>query len=101
MSVPRDPIGRYHDHLALLHDRLRIAQVAVDRQNRKGIIALEGYDASGKGGVIRELSYAWDPRWFQVYLIGPPAMTEAAHPFLWRFWNRLPTPGHAVIDRSW
>ena len=102
MSVPRDPIGRYHDHLALLHDQLRIAQIAMYRQNRKAIIALEGYDASGKGGVIRELSYAWDPRGFQVYPIGPPAMTEAAHPFLWRFWNRLPTPGQiAVFDRSW
>ena len=89
MSVSRDPIGAYHDHLALLHDQLRIAQIAMYRQNRKAILALEGYDASGKGGVSRELSYAWDPRGFQVYPIGPPAMTEAAHPFLWRFWNRL------------
>ena len=67
MSVSRDPIGPYHDHLALLHDQLRIAQIAMYRQNRKVIIALEGYDASGKGGVIRELSYAWAPRGFEVY----------------------------------
>ena len=66
MSVSRDPIGPYHDHFALLHDQLRIAQIAMYRQNRKVIIALEGYDASGKGGVIHELSYAWDPRGFEV-----------------------------------
>ena len=72
------------------------------RQNRKAIIVLEGYDASDKGGVIRELTYAWDPRGFEVYPIGPPVMIEAAHPFLWRFWNRLPTPVQiAVFDRSW
>ena len=41
MSVSRDPIGPYHDHLALLHDQLRIAQIAMYRQNRKVIIALE------------------------------------------------------------
>ena len=85
MSVSRDPLGSYHDHLASLHDQFRIAQIAMYRQNRKAIIALEGYDASGKGGVIRELSYAWDPRGFEVYPIGPPAMTEAAHPFYGAF----------------
>ena len=67
MSVSRDPIGPHHDNLALLHDQLRIVQIAMHRQNRKAIIALEGYDASGKGGVIRELSYAWAPRGFEVY----------------------------------
>jgi len=37
-----------------------------------------------------------------VYPIGLPAITEAAYSFLWRFWNRLPTPGQiAVFDRSW
>ena len=46
MSVSRDPIGAYHDHLALLHDQLRIAQIAMYRQNRKVIIALEGYECA-------------------------------------------------------
>ena len=99
MSVSRDPVGPYHDNLALLHDQLRIAQIAMYRQNRKAIIILEGYDASGKGGVVRELTYAWDPRRFAVYPIGPRAMTEVAHPFLWRFWNRRLTPDQiAVFD---
>ena len=88
--------------MTLVLDKLRIAQIAKYLQNRKTIIVLEGYDSSGQGGVIPELSYAWDPREFEVYPIGPPRMTEAAYSFLWHFWNRLPTPYQiAVFGRSW
>lgn len=92
----------YETQLNSLHDALRIAQIAVLRQGLKCIVVLEGFDASGKGGVIRELSYAWDPRGFSVFPIGPPNAEELAHPFLWRFWQRLPLPGEiAIFDRSW
>lgn len=102
MTVAEDPTPDYEIALRDLHQRLRLAQIAIYRQNRKAIIVLEGYDAAGKGGVIRELSYAWDPRGFEVYPIGPPSVEEANHPFMWRFWNRLPGPGQiAVFDRSW
>jgi polyphosphate kinase 2 (PPK2 family) len=102
VTVFEDPVPDYQDALGDLHKRLRLAQIAIYRQNRKAIIVLEGYDAAGKGGVIRELSYAWDPRGFEVYPIGPPSAEEGSHPFMWRFWNRLPGPGQiAVFDRSW
>ena len=92
----------YETQLRSLHDALRIAQIAVLRQHLKCIVVLEGFDASGKGGVIRELSYAWDPRGFRVDPIGPPNAEERAQPFLWRFWQRLPLPGEiAIFDRSW
>ena len=102
MTVFEDPVPDYQDALRDLNKRLRLAQIAIYRQNRKAIIVLEGYGAAGKGGVVRELSYAWDPRGFEVYPIGPPSAEEASHPFMWRFWNRLPGPGQiAVFDRSW
>lgn len=92
----------YKANLNILHDALRIAQIAVLRQGLKFIVVLEGFDASGKGGVIRELSYAWDPRGFCVHPIGPPSEDESSQPFMWRFWKRLPLPGQiAVFDRSW
>jgi polyphosphate kinase 2 (PPK2 family) len=92
----------YSERLNELYKRLRIAQIAMFRQDRKAIILLEGYDAAGKGGVIRELSYAWDPRGFEVYPIGPPTADELDHPFLWRFWHRIPGRGQIVVfDRSW
>ena len=63
----------YQATLRELRQRLRLAQIAIFRQNSQAIIVLEGYDAAGKGGVIRELSYAWDPRGFAVHPIGPPS----------------------------
>ncbi len=90
------------DALAVLRKQMRAVQIAALRQGRAAVIAIEGYDAAGKGGVIRELSYALDPRGFCVYPIGAPTLIEAFRPFLWRFWSRLPAPGQLVIfDRSW
>jgi AMP-polyphosphate phosphotransferase len=66
------------------------------------IVVFEGWDAAGKGGVIRELSRALDPRGFTVTAIGAPSVDEKAHHYLWRFWSVLPAHGHmALFDRSW
>lgn len=90
------------DALAVLRKQLRAVQIAALRQGHAAVIVIEGYDAAGKGGVIRELTYAMDPRGFCVYPISAPTSVEAFRPFLWRFWSRLPTPGQLVIfDRSW
>ena len=58
-----------------LRQRLRLAQIAIFRQSSQAIIITQGYDAAGKGGVIRERSYALDPRGFKVHPIGPPSKT--------------------------
>jgi len=66
------------------------------------VIVFEGHDAAGKGGCIRRLVFALDPRRFTVHPIGAPNDEEKARPYLWRFWRRLPAPGRiAVFDRSW
>lgn len=91
-------------HAAAVAQRKQLSaiQVAALRQRRAAVIVIEGYDASGKGGVIRELTYAMDPRGFRLHPIGAPSALEAFHPFLWRFWTRLPEPGQlAIFDRSW
>jgi len=71
----------------------------------KGIavcIVYEGVDAAGKGGNIRRLTEALDPRGYEVHPIGPPTPAEKAHHWLRRFWLRLPPRGRiAIFDRSW
>ena len=79
----------YQATLRELRQRSRLAQIAIFHQNSQAIIVLEGYDVTGKGSVIRELSYAWDPCGFEVHPIGPPSKKEAGHPFMWHFLNRL------------
>lgn len=69
---------------------------------RSLILVFEGPDAAGKGGAIRRVTQAMDARLWQVHGIAAPTDEEAARPYLWRFWRRLPARGHvAIFDRSW
>ena len=78
-----------------LHNRLYRKRVPV-------IIAYEGWDAAGKGGNIKRLTGALDPRGFEVHPIASPEPHEKARHYLWRFWTRLPKDGHiAIFDRTW
>ena len=72
---------------------------------RKGIpmvIAFEGWDAAGKGGSIRRLTSALDPRGFTVVPIASPTAEEKEHHHMWRFWKALPKNGDMrIFDRTW
>jgi polyphosphate kinase 2 (PPK2 family) len=94
--------GHYKRDLARLEERLERIQVAHIVHRKRAIVMLEGWDAAGKGGIIRRLTAAWDPRHFDVYPIAAPSAEEKAHDFLWRFETRLPPARSvAVFDRSW
>lgn len=94
--------GDYDAALAAVQDRLERIQVAHILHKRPAIIVLEGWDAAGKGGIVKRLTASWDPRFFEVMPIAAPSEIELAHHFLWRFWTRLPARGHiSIFDRSW
>ena len=81
--------------LGKLHNRLYRKRVPV-------IMVYEGWDAAGKGGNIKRVTGALDPRGFEVHPIASPEPKEKARHYLWRFWTRLPKTGHiAIFDRSW
>ena len=65
-------------------------------------VVFEGWDASGKGGAIKRLVGALDPRHVRVKQFAAPTHDEKRHHWLWRFWPALPGwGGMAVLDRSW
>ena len=66
------------------------------------MIVFEGFGASGKGSMINQLIRRLDPRGFYVYAINGESEDEQMHPFLWRFWTKIPQKGRiAIFDRSW
>ena len=97
-------VGRkeYDRRLAKLQDRLREVSLAYRAQGHKAVIVFEGWDAAGKGGTIRRMSWPLDPRGLKVWPIAAPTPEEQGQHYLYRFWKRLPRPGQMVIfDRSW
>ena len=91
----RAELKRERKKLQKLHSRLYREKVPV-------VLGFEGWDASGKGGAIRRLSWALDPRGFDVVPIAAPTPEELSRPYLWRFWRQLPKDGHVVLfDRTW
>ena len=94
--------GNYEADMLALQQRLARIQVAHIIRGRSAIVAIEGWDASGKGGVISRLTSGWDPRWFDVWPIAAPTEEERVRHFLWRFWKRLPGKGEInIFDRTW
>lgn len=66
------------------------------------VIAFEGWDAAGKGGAIKRVTAALDPRGYEAIPVAAPNAAELAHHYLWRFWKSVPKTGHiAIFDRSW
>ena len=88
-------LAHYQQRIAELTDAKAFRDVAL-------VVAFEGTDAAGKGGTIRRLTRALDPRKVKVHPIAAPSDEEKAQPYLWRFWRRIPAKGQiAIFDRTW
>ena len=88
--------------LKSLQGTLQLIQQAYLGTSRRAVIVLEGWDTAGKGGIVRRLGWALDPRSFKVHPIAAPDEHERAEQYLQRFWRRLPENGQIVaFDRSW
>lgn len=88
-------LERLQGRLSELHNELYKYRIPV-------VLAFEGWDAGGKGGAIKRLTQALDPRGYVVNPVAAPNDAEKAHHYLWRFWQHFPKDGHvAIFDRSW
>ena len=94
--------NEYNEKLEKLQRKLFQIQQAYLFSGQSGVIVFEGWDAAGKGGTIRRISAALDPRSFKVWPIGAPRPYYLDRHFLLRFMERLPPRGAiSAFDRSW
>ena len=104
-EIPLDqtmPEEEYREQLEKCQKRLGELHNELYRKKTPVVIAYEGWDAAGKGGNIKRITGALDPRGYEVHPIASPEPHEKARHYLWRFWNRLPKTGHiAIFDRTW
>jgi AMP-polyphosphate phosphotransferase len=104
-AIKRFPVADFADYerrLAEMQHTLQRVQQAYLGTSHRAIIVLEGWDTAGKGGVVRRLGWALDPRSFKVHATAAPSNREKSLHYLQRFWERLPAHGQIVVfDRSW
>lgn len=92
----------YKNKIESLKIRLGDLQREARELNLPVMIVFEGFDAAGKGVQIGELLQALDPRGFEVHAVKNETEDEKMHPFLWRFWKKMPAKGKiAIYDSSW
>ncbi|MGA8446663.1 MAG: polyphosphate kinase [Roseiarcus sp.] len=99
---PELDFSDYEHGLTTVQETLQRVQQAYLGTQHRAVIVLEGWDTAGKGGVVRRLGWALDPRSFKVHTIAAPEEREKSLHYLQRFWERLPRHGQIVaFDRSW
>jgi polyphosphate kinase 2 (PPK2 family) len=92
----------YERRLQEMQSTMQAIQQAYLGTRERAVVVLEGWDTAGKGGIVRRLGWAMDPRSFKVYPIAAPLPHEKGKHYLQRFWEKLPEGGQIVaFDRSW
>ena len=94
--------AQYRRVFPQLQERLRKLQYEARDAEIPTVIALEGWDGSGRGNIIKHLVARLDPRLFRVYPGMAPNDLEQRFHFLWRYQVRLPNDGEmALFDHAW
>ena len=92
----------YRLELAKQQGRLRKLSLEARKRGVGTVLAFEGWDAAGKGGVIRRITGALEAGDYRVISVAAPSEEERKYHYLWRFWRDIPPTGKVVIfDRTW
>ncbi len=93
---------RYEKELQKLHIELVKLQEWVKSKGLRVVVLFEGRDAAGKGGVIKRITEAVNPRICRVVALGVPTEKEKTQWYFQRYVAHLPSAGEIVLfDRSW
>jgi polyphosphate kinase 2 (PPK2 family) len=96
------PRKKYERDMPELQDRLHQLQRACHDARVSALMVFEGWDAAGKGTVIKKLAERLEPRAAEIIAVREPRTREKQLPWLARFWAMLPAYGSmAIFDRSW
>ncbi len=92
----------YRKQLKREQKRFNALEMRMYQERVPLMLVYEGWDAAGKGGSIKRVAQAIDARAYTIFPSPAPTKPELLHPFLWRYWTRLPKAGHVgIYDRSW
>jgi AMP-polyphosphate phosphotransferase len=82
---PQMDFADYERRRTSLQGALQRIQQAYLGTSERALLVLEGWDTAGKGGLVRRLGWALDPRSFKVHPFAAPDEHERAQHYLQRF----------------
>lgn len=92
----------YEEELARLQVELVKQQEWIKDKGLKVVVLFEGRDAAGKGGTIKRITEALNPRNCRVIALPKPTERERTQWYFQRYVAHLPAAGEMVLfDRSW
>ncbi|HSQ22474.1 MAG TPA: polyphosphate kinase 2, partial [Coriobacteriia bacterium] len=92
----------YYRELEKLQIELVKLQEWVKREGLRVVVVFEGRDAAGKGGAIKRIMEALNPRVCRVVALPAPTEREETQWYFQRYAAQLPAAGEIVLfDRSW
>ena len=92
----------YDKELKKLQLRLVELQDWIVSTKARVVVIFEGRDAAGKGGTIKRITEALNPRICKVAALGTPSEREKSQWYFQRYVEHLPAGGEMVLfDRSW
>ena len=92
----------YESELERLQIDLVRMQYWVKATGFRMIVLFEGRDAAGKGGTIKRLTEALNPRGCRVVALGTPSDQQKSQWYFQRYVEHFPSAGEIVVfDRSW
>ncbi|KLR61921.1 polyphosphate kinase 2, PA0141 family [Actinobacteria bacterium IMCC26207] len=93
---------QYEKELEKLQVELVKLQEWVQASGQRVVVIFEGRDTAGKGGSIRRIAEALNPRYCRVVALGVPSDRERSQWYFQRYVNQLPSAGEILLfDRSW
>ena len=99
---PSIGFANYERRLESMQSVMQSIQQAYLGTRERAVVVLEGWDTAGKGGIVRRLGWALDPRSFKVYPIAAPLSHERGRHLSATFLGKASRPGQIVVfDRSW
>lgn len=92
----------YERELTRLQVELVKLQEWIKHKGLRVVVIFEGRDAAGKGGVIKRIAEALNPRVVRIAALAKPTERERSQWYFQRFVEHLPAAGEMVLfDRSW
>lgn len=90
-----------HKTIALFQELDELQNLFYAESKHAVLVVIQGMDASGKDGLIRDVFGAMNPQGVNIQSFKVPTKEEAAHDFLWRIHKNVPAKGMIqVFNRS-